>query len=339
VKKIILIIGILTFFKSLVFATEVNVFSARHYDSDIQLYEKFTAKTGIKVNIVSGKDKALQKRITEEGKDSKADLYITADAGRLGAFASKGMFQNSMSPAIKAAVPANFRTSKWTGIAKRARIIYYSPERVSANDLNGMTYEGLADPKWKGRVVIRQSNNIYNQSLVASLVKNNGKKATAEWAKGVVANMARDSKGNDRAQILAVAAGEADLAVANTYYLALMLSGKKGPEQQAAAKKVLPFFPNQGDRGTHMNISGGGVLKNAPNKANAIKLLEFLLTKEAQQHIVNNTFEYPMIDGVEPHPLVKQMGLGFKQDLNTKVANYGKNQAIALEVMLSAKWK
>ena len=326
-------------FVNTTFAAEVNVFSARHYDSDIQLYEKFTAKTGIKVNVVSGKDKALQKRITEEGADSKADLYITADAGRLGAFAAKGMFQNSMSPAIKAAVPKNFRTSKWTGIAKRARIIYYSPERVNANDLNGMTYEGLADPKWRGRIVIRKSNNIYNQSLVASLVKNNGKKATAEWAKGVVANMARDSKGNDRAQILAVAAGEADLAVANTYYLALMLSGKKGAEQQAAAKKVLPFFPNQGDRGTHMNISGGGVLKNAPNKANAIKLLEFLLTKEAQQHIVNNTFEYPMIDGVEPHSLVKQMGLGFKQDLKTKVANYGKNQAIALEVMLAAKWK
>ena len=153
--------------------------------------------------------------------------------------------------------------------------------------------------------------------------------------------MARDSKGNDRAQILAVAAGEADLAVANTYYLALMLSGKKGPEQQAAAKKVLPFFPNQGegDRGTHMNISGGGVLKNAPNKANAKKLLEFLLTKEAQEHIVNNTFEYPMINGVEPHDLVKQMGLGFKQDLETKVSNYGNKQADALEVMLAAKWK
>ena len=338
-KKITIVAFFMALFANMTFAAEVNVFSARHYDSDIQLYEKFTAKTGIKVNIVSGKDKALQKRITEEGKDSKADLYITADAGRLGAFASKGMFQNSMSPAIKGAVPSNFRTSKWTGIAKRARIIYYSPERVNANDLNGMTYEGLADPKWKGRIVIRKSNNIYNQSLVASLIKNNGKKATAEWAKGVVGNMARDSKGNDRAQILAVAAGEADLAVANTYYLALMLSGKKGPEQQAAAKKVLPFFPNQGDRGTHMNISGGGILKNAPNKANAIKLLEFLLTKEAQQHIVNNTFEYPMIVGVEPHPLVKQMGLGFKQDLNTKVANYGKNQALALELMLSAKWK
>ena len=338
-KKIAIITILLSIWTSISIANEVNIFSARHYDSDIQLYEKFTAKTGIKVNIVSGKDKALQKRITEEGADCIADLYITADAGRLGAFESKGMFQNSMSSAIKAAVPSNFRSSKWTGIAKRARIIYYSPERVNANDLNGMRYEDLADPKWKGRVVIRKSNNVYNQSLVASLVKNNGKKATAEWAKGLVANMARESKGNDRAQILAVAAGEADLAVANTYYLALMLSGKKGPEQQSAAKKVLPFFPNQEDRGTHMNISGGGVLKYAPNKANAIKLLEFLLTKEAQEHIVNNTFEYPMIDGVEPHELIAQMGLGFKQDLKTKVASYGSKQAEALEVMLAANWK
>ena len=165
------------------------------------------------------------------------------------------------------------------------------------------------------------------------------KKKTAEWAKGVVNNMARKPKGNDRAQILAVAAGEADYAVANTYYIALMLSGKKGPEQQAAAKKIKPFFPNQDGRGTHMNISGGGVLKHAPNKGNAIKLLEFLLTKEAQEHIVNNTFEYPMIDGVDSHELVEQMGLDFKQDLKTKVANYGSKQADALEIMLAAKWK
>ena len=339
-KKIIISFLFLIAFASSLFANEVNIFSARHYDSDVQLYEKFTAKTGIKVNVISGKDKALQKRITEEGKDSKADLYITADAGRLGAFQQKGMFQRgASSKAVKAVVPANFRTAYWTGIAKRARIIYYSPERVSASELKGMTYESLADPKWKGKVVIRKSNNVYNQSLVASLIKNNGKKATADWAKGVVANMARDSKGNDRAQILAVAAGEADLAVANTYYLALMLSGKKGPEQQAAAKKVKPFFPNQDGRGTHMNISGAGILKYAPNKANAIKLIEFLLTKEAQEHIVNNTFEYPMIDGVEPHKLVVQMGLGFKQDLKTKVSSYGKKQADALEVMLAAKWK
>ena len=343
-KKITVIAFFISLFASAALAeghsNEVNIFSARHYDSDVQLYEKFTANTGIIVNVVSGKDKALQKRIIEEGKDSKADLYITADAGRLGAFQEKGMFQKgASSSAIKKAVPANFRTAYWTGIAKRARIIYYSPERVNVSDLDGMTYENLADPKWKGKVVIRQSNNVYNQSLVASLIKNNGKKATAEWAKGLVANMARDSKGNDRAQILAVAAGEADLAVANTYYLALMLSGKKGPEQQAAAKKVKPFFPNQNDRGTHMNISGGGILKYAPNKANAIKLLEFLVSKEAQEHIVNNTFEYPMVDGVEPHKLVAQMGLGFKEDLKTKVSSYGKKQADALEVMLAASWK
>ena len=339
-KKIWIITIFFTLVANISFAAEVNVFSARHYDSDTQLYQKFTSKTGIKVNVVSGKSKALEKRIIEEGSDSKADLYITADAGRCGAFKAKGMLQGGLTSAtIKSAVPQNFRTSQWVGIAKRARIIYFSPERVSGAELAGLTYEGLADPKWKGRVVIRKSNNIYNQSLVASLIKNNGKKATAEWAKGVVANMARDSKGNDRAQILAVAAGEADLAVANTYYLALMLSGKKGAEQQAAAKKVKPFFPNQDGRGTHMNISGGGILKYAPNKANAIKLLEFLLTKEAQEHIVNNTFEYPMIEGVEPHKLVVQMGLGFKQDLKTKVSSYGKKQADALEVMLAAKWK
>ncbi len=340
-KKITIATIIFAIWSSISIANEVNVFSARHYDSDIQLYERFTNKTGIKVNIVSGKDKALQKRITEEGEDCIADIYITADAGRLGAFQEKGMFQKAInsSKKIKAAVPANFRTNYWTGIAKRARIMYYSPERVSANELNGMTYEGLSDPKWKGRIVIRKSNNVYNQSLVASLVQNNGKNPTAKWAKGVVANMARDSKGNDRAQILAVAAGEADLAVANTYYLALMLSGKKGPEQQEAAKKVKPFFPNQQDRGTHMNISGGGVLKHAPNRDNAIQLLEFLLTKEAQEHIVNNTFEYPIIEGVEPHDLVVQMGLGFKQDFKTKVSSYGAKQADALEVMLAAKWK
>ena len=312
-KKIYLLSIIFLIITDITFANEVNVFSARHYDSDIQLYKKFTSKTGIKVNVVSGKDKALQKRITEEGVDCIGDLYITADAGRLGAFQAKGMLQSGgWSTAIKDSVPSNFRSSQWVGIAKRARIMYYSPERVSANELNGMTYEGLAEPKWRGRVVIRKHSNIYNQSLVASLIKNNGKNTTATWAKGLVANMVRDSKGNDRAQILAVAAGEADLAVANTYYLALMLSGQKGPEQQAAAKKVKAFFPNQDGRGTHMNISGGGILKYAPNKANAIKLLEFLVTKEAQEHIVNNTFEYPMIDGVEPHELVSQMGLGIK---------------------------
>ena len=340
-KKISILSLIISLFVStFAIANEVNIFNARHYKADAELYGKFTAATGIKVNLINGKSGALEKRMIEEGADSTADLYITADAGRCGAFQAKGMTQSGLtSSTIKSSVPKNFRTSHWVGVAKRARIIYYSPERVTGAELSGLTYEGLADRKWKGRLVIRKSSNIYNKSLVASLIANNGKKKTSKWVEGLVANMARDSKGNDRAQILAVAAGEADIAIANTYYLALMLSGKKGPEQQAAAKKVIPFFPNQGDRGTHMNISGGGVLKNAPNKANAIKLLEFLLTKEAQKHIVDNTFEYPIIDGVEPHDLVKQMGLAFKEDLKTKVVSYGEKQADALEIMLAANWK
>ena len=336
-KKIMMITTLLCFLFGNGYANEVNIFSARHYDSDVQLYEKFTAKTGIKVNVVSGKDKALQKRIKEEGKDSKGDLYITADAGRLGAFQAEGMFQKGASSAgIKKAVPSNFRTAYWTGIAKRARVIYYNPSKTTPR--SDMSYEDLANPILKGKVVIRQSNNVYNQSLVASLIQNNGAKKTAEWAKGIVSNFARPAKGNDRAQILAVAAGEADYAVANTYYIALMLSGKKGPEQKAAAKKVQPFFPNQTGRGTHMNISGGGILKHAPNKKNAIKLLEFLVTPEAQKHIVNNTFEYPIIDGVEPNQLISQFGVDFKQDLKTKVSSYGKRQAEALKIMTEAGW-
>ena len=340
-KKLSIVTVLFSLIASFTIAAEVNVFNARHYKADAELYNKFTAKTRIKVNLINGKAGALEKRMIEEGADSSADLYITADAGRCGAFKAKGMTQGGLtSTAIKAAVPANFRTSHWTGIAKRARIVYYAPERVSGAELAGLTYESLADPKWKGRLVIRKSSNIYNKSLVASLDKNNGKAATAEWAKGVVSNMARSPKGNDRAQIMAVAAGEADIAVANTYYLALMLSGKKGAEQQAAAKKVKAFFPNQNDRGTHMNISCAAMVKGAPNKANAIKLVEFLLTSESQEHFVNNTFEFPMIGGVSANPLVvNNIGLDFKQDLKTKVSSYGAKQADALEVMTAAGWK
>ena len=337
------IIALITslFVSTFAFANEVNVFNARHYKADAELYSKFTNKTGIKVNLINGKAGALEKRMIEEGTESSADLYITADAGRCGAFKAKGMTQGGLtSAAIKAAVPSNFRTSHWVGVAKRARIIYYAPERVSGAELSGLTYESLADPKWKGRLVIRKSSNIYNKSLVASLVKNNGKAATAKWAEGVVANMARTPKGNDRAQIMAVAAGEADIAVANTYYLALMLSGNKGAEQQAAAKKVKAFFPNQNDRGTHMNISCAAMVKGAPNKSNAIALVEYLLTPEAQEHFTNNTFEFPMIAGVSPNPLVvNNLGLDFKQDLKTKVSSYGAKQADALEVMTAAGWK
>jgi len=188
-KKIILLISIFFTLTGISSANEVNIFSARHYDSDVQLYEKFTSKTGIKVNVVSGKDKALQKRIIEEGESCLADLYITADAGRLGAFQAKGIFQKASSKTLKKVIPSNFRSPYWYGIAKRARVIYYDPSRT--NPPSNLSYEDLADPKYKGKIVIRKSSNVYNQSLVASLIANNGKKKTADWAKGVVNNMAR----------------------------------------------------------------------------------------------------------------------------------------------------
>lgn len=320
-----------------VFASEVNVFTSRHYESDIELYKKFTEQTGIKVNVISGEDGALQKRIKEEDKDSKADLYITADAGKLGTFEAEGLFQTGASSnLIKSVVPEQLRTEYWVGIAKRARVIFYDPSRTTPNP--NLSYEDLSYPEFKGKIVIRQSNSVYNQSLVASLIENDGLEETKIWVKEFVKNFARPAKGNDRSQILAVAAGEADYAIANTYYIALMLSGEKGSEQEVAARKVKILFPNQKGRGTHMNISGAGILKHAPNKDNAVKLLEFLVTPEAQQHIVNNTFEYPIIDGVEPSPLISQFGLDFKQDLETNVSTFAKRQAEALRIMTEAGW-
>ena len=320
-----------------VFANEVNVFTSRHYESDIELYKKFTEQTGIKVNVISGEDGALQKRIKEEDKDSKADLYITADAGKLGTFEAEGLFQTGAnSNLIKSVVPEQLRTEYWVGIAKRARVIFYDPSRTTPNP--NLSYEDLSYPEFKGKIVIRQSNSVYNQSLVASLIENDGLEETKIWVKEFVNNFARPAKGNDRSQILAVAAGEADYAIANTYYIALMLSGEKGSEQEVAARKVKILFPNQKGRGTHMNISGAGILKHAPNKDNAVKLLEFLVTPEAQQHIVNNTFEYPIIDGVEPSPLISQFGLDFKQDLETNVSTFAKRQAEALRIMTEAGW-
>ena len=339
-----LILTIITTFSILIsnlLANEVNVFSSRHYDTDIQLYEKFTNQTGIKVNIISGEDAALQKRIIEEGKDSKADIYITSDAGRLGLFDAKGMFQNSMSPLIIDKVPKNYRSENWTGISKRARIIFYSKDRVKNNEIENLNYEDLSNIKWKNRIAIRQSNSIYNQSLVASLISNNGIEKTKKWTEGFVKNFSRTPKGNDRAQILAVASGEADIAIANTYYYALMLSGQKGKDQQDAARNVTPFYPNQGNRGTHMNISGAGILKNSKNKQNAIIFLEFLLSKESQDHIVKNTFEYPIIKDFDSYELITNMNLeiSFKEDLLTPVSDFAKYQPEALRIMLQSGWK
>ena len=341
IRKITSIVMINLFMVGALYAGEVNVYTSRHYDSDDALYQKFTNATGIKVNVISGKGKALMERLVSEGANSPADIFITVDAGNLWKVQKDGMFQSISSSKINAVVPNNLRgpNDEWVGIAKRSRVIYYSPNNVSNEEINGLTYEDLADPKWKGRIAIRSSGNMYNQSLVSSLVANHGVAATEEWAKGFVANFARKPEGNDRAQIMAVANGEADIAVANSYYIGLMLSGKKGEKQQTAAKKVMLHFPGQNGRGAHINVSGAGILKNAPNAGNAVKFIEFLLSPKAQEHIVNNTYEYPMLSNViRPNELIAQFGTDFKED-QTSVANYGKFNPDAVKLMDRAGWQ
>ena len=318
---------------------EVNIYTSRHYDADDLLYEEFTKKTGIKVNIISGSGSALIERLKAEGVNSPGDVFFTVDAGNLANFQKQGFLQPIQSEAIKNIVPVELRglNDEWVAVAKRARVIFYNPELVSDEEIENINYEDLADEMWKGRVVIRSSSNMYNQSLVSSLISNLGVEQTETWARNLVSNFARKPQGNDRSQIMAVANKEAAIAVANTYYMGIMLSGKGGDEQLSAAKKVKIAFPNQNNRGSHVNISGGGVLKYAPNRDNAEKFLEFLLSEEAQNHIVNNTFEYPILDTVKPHPLIANFG-DFKMD-KTSVADFGKYNPEAVKLMDRVNWQ
>ena len=318
---------------------EVNVYTSRHYDVDDILYEEFTKKTGITVNIISGSGGALMERLRAEGKNSPGDVFFTVDAGNLANFQKAGLLQSIESETIKNTVPPELRgpNNEWVAIAKRARVIFYNPDSVSAEDIENISYEDLADEKWKGRVVVRSSSNMYNQSLVASLISNLGIESTELWANKFVNNFARTPQGNDRSQLMAVANGLADVAIANTYYIGIMLAGKGGQDQLDAAKKLKIAFPNQDNRGTHVNISGGGILKYSPNKDNAEKFLEFLLSEQAQTHIVNNSFEYPVIDTISPHPIIESFG-EFKMD-KTSVVNFGKFNPDAVKLMDRAGWK
>ena len=305
-SKLFFVSSLIFTLSSQLVANEVNVYTSRHYDSDEIIYEEFKNLTGIKVNIISGKGKALMERLRLEGKNSPADLFITSDAGNLWKIQKDGMFKEILSEKVKKTVPKNFRgpNNEWVGIAKRSRVIFYNSERVTDLEIKNITYEDLADPRWKGRLVVRSSGNIYNQSLVASLISNIGIERTEKWAKGIVKNFARKPQGNDRSQILAVANGEADIAIANTYYIGLMLSGEKGVEQKNAAEKVSMIFPGQADTGTHINISGVGILKNAPNTSNAEKLIEYLLTDKVQKHIIDNTYEYSIKSNIMPNKII-----------------------------------
>ena len=322
------------------FASEVNVYTSRHYDSDEFIYEDFTGLTGIKVNIISGKGKALMERLRLEGKNSPADLFITSDAGNLWKIQKDRMFREILSEKIVKTVPNSARgpNNEWVGIAKRSRVIFYNPEKVNDIEIMNITYEDLADPKWKGRLVVRSSGNIYNQSLVASLISSIGIEKTEKWAKGIVKNFARKPQGNDRSQILAVANGEADIAIANTYYIGLMLSGKKGVDQKKAAEKVSMIFPGQADGGTHINISGVGILKNAPNPSNAEKFIEYLLTDKVQKHIVDNTYEYPIKSHIMPSKIIAKFGTNFKTD-EIFASDFGKYNSEAVRLMDRAGWR
>lgn len=316
---------------------EVNVYTARHYPGvDDAIYKAFTDKTGIKVNIIKASGEELVQRIKTEGNSSKADIYITSDAGNLYQAKEAGLLQPINSPVLEKNIPANFidKDKMWVGLTMRARVLVYAKDRVTKEELS--TYEDLTSPKWQGKVLVRSSNNIYNQSMLASFIEINGEEKAKEWAKGLVANMARQPEGADRDQAKAVAAGKGDVAIMNSYYLGQMLSSKD-PEEVKAAEKLGVFFPNQNTTGTHVNVSGAGIVKTAPNAANALKLLEFLSEAEAQKSFAEASTEYPVNPNVEPSELLKSWGTFKRQDIN--LSKLGENNKKAVQLFNEVGWK
>jgi iron(III) transport system substrate-binding protein len=317
-------------------AAEVNVYSARNEALIKPLLDRFTDETGIKVRLLTGKADALLKRLEVEGRNSPADLLITTDAGRLHRAKVMDLLQPLSSPVLQNQVPAAMRDRDgyWYGLSVRSRPLMYAPDRVNPDELS--TYEDLADTRWKGRVCVRSSNNIYNQSLVASMIEARGEAVTTEWVKGLVANFARPPSGGDRDQIKMVAAGLCDVAVANTYYLGGMLEGRDEKQRQAA-QKVRIFWPNQNDRGAHINVSGAGVTAFAKNREAAIRLLEFLLNDASQAWYAEVNFEYPVRAGVKVSKLLKSWG-EFKPDA-INLTLLGDNNPLAVKVMDRAGWR
>lgn len=286
---------------------EVNVYSHRHYDVDLELYRSFEEQTGIKVNLVEGGSDELIERLVREGAESPADILMTVDAGRLHRARQAGLLQPVSSPVLHDRVPEHLRDPDgyWFALTRRARVIVYHPDRVEPSELS--TYEALTDPKWSGRILIRSSSNIYNQSLLASMIAHHGETGARDWAEGMVRNMARTPKGNDRGQMSAVAAGEGDLAVVNTYYVGRMLNSSN-PEERAVGEQMRVFFPNQEGRGAHVNVSGAGVTASAGNPAGALSLLEFLVSETAQRVWAHANYEYPVNRNVRPAPLLESWG-------------------------------
>ncbi len=317
-------------------AAEVNLYSARKEALIKPLLDRFTERTGIRVNLLTGKADALLKRLQSEGRHSPADVLLTTDAGRLYRAKAAGVLQPIRSQTLERNIPAQYRDPEghWYGLSIRSRVIFAAKDRVNPSEIR--TYEDLADPKWRKRICIRSSDNIYNQSLVASLIAHNGEAATERWARGLVANMARPPQGGDRDQIKAAAAGQCDIAVANTYYFGKMLAGKDEKQRRAAQAMTL-IWPNQNDRGAHVNVSGAGITRSAKHLAEARKLLEFLASPEAQAWYAEANFEYPVLAGVPVSPMLKQWGT-FKAD-SLDLAVLGENNPRAVRLMDRAGWK
>lgn len=314
---------------------EVNVYTHRHYDSDKELFRLFEEKTGIKVNVVSAKADQLIERLKNEGENTPADVLITVDAGRLYKAKSLDLLQPVNSSNLDV-VPDHLRDPEdyWFGLTKRARIFAYDKAKVDPSEFS--TYEDLVEEKWNGRVVIRSSSNIYNQSLMASLIAHHGRDNAKAWAEGVVANMAREPKGNDRDQMKAVAAEIGDVAVVNTYYLGKLLKSSK-PEEVEVGEKIGIFFPNQNDRGVHINVSGIGATKHSKNYDNAVKFIEFLVTVEAQEIFASGNYEYPVNKDAKVSDLVASWG-EFKED-ELSLTKLGEYNQEAVKVFDEAGWK
>ena len=313
---------------------EVNVYSARHYDTDLALYERFEETTGITVNLIEGNSDALIERIRNEGELSPADLLITVDAGRLWRAHEQGVFQRVDSTVLNERIPAHLREpgGHWFGLSKRARVIVYNaaaglPENIAR-------YEDLADEGMRGKVCMRSSGNIYNLSLLGALIEHHGAEAAEAWAKGVVANFHRPPQGNDTAQLRAVASGECGVSIANTYYIGRLLGSESAADREVVAALGV-LFPNQADRGTHVNISGAGVVRHAPHRDNAVRFLEYLAGDFAQELFAEGNNEYPVV-GAAAGP-VSELGT-FKEDaVNASV--FGANQSLAVKVFDRAGWQ
>ena len=317
-------------------ADALNIYSARHYESDDLLYDGFQEATGIPVNVIEGEGPELLARMRAEGKNSPADVFLTVDAGNLWLAEKENLFQPVQSRLLDQRIPASLKNPKnlWFGFSTRARMIFVNPARVDPKLVQ--TYESLADPKLKGKICMRPSSAIYNLSLMGALIAHWGPAKAEQWTRGVVANFARPPQGADTTLLQSVAAGECAVTLANHYYFVRLQTSKVRGEQDAA-KKLTPIFPDQDGRGTHVNISGAGILVSAPHRANAVKFLEFMASDAAQNIVANANYEFPAVATTARSRELQVLG-EFKIDpLN--VATYGVNQAQAQAIFDRAGWR